>query len=126
MKDFFVIMVIVAIVFGGSFFARKYFEKSGNEIIEILENFSKGLEEDSDEDKEKNIKALKDEWDKKQKIWITLQYHSNVNDMEDIVIECCNYYKDSSRDEFEISFEKLKRNIEDMKYREEITLVNIL
>ena len=46
--------------------------------------------------------------------------------MEDILIECCNYYKTGNREEFDISFEKLKRNIEDLKYREEITIVNIL
>lgn len=126
MKDFFVIVIIIAIVFGGGFFAQKYFEKSGSEIIDLMEGLSKGIENDNQEEKKEKIESLKNEWDKKQKVWITLQYHGNINEMEDILIECCNYYSQSNREEFEISFEKLKRNIEDLKYREEITLVNVL
>mgnify|MGYP002706791964 CR=1 FL=1 len=126
MKDFIVILIIVGIVFGGGLLTKNYFEKSGNEIIDIMEKMSGGLEKDNDEDKQKNIEKLNDEWDKKQSVWITIQYHTNVNEMEDILIECCNYYKTGNREEFDISFEKLKRNIKDLKYREEITIVNIL
>jgi hypothetical protein len=126
MKDFIVIVITVVLVFVGGIIAKKYFEKSGNEIVEIIEEMSKGLEIDTEEHKQNMIEKLKKEWDKKQSIWITIQYHTNINEMEDIVIECCNYYKTSNREEFDISCEKLKRNIEDLKYREEITLVNIL
>lgn len=126
MKDLIVIITTVILVFGGGMMAKKYFERSGNEIIDIIEEMSKGLETDTEEQKQSKIETLKKEWDKKQSIWITIQYHTSINEMEDIVIECYNYYNTSNREEFDISYEKLKRNIEDLKYREEITLVNIL
>lgn len=126
MKDLIVIIIIVAIIFGGSFWVSNYYEKSGNEIIAIIENLSEGLEEDSYSVKKEKVDKLKDEWDKKQKIWITLQYHETINAMEDLVIECTNNYLAEEKEEFDISFDKLKRSIEDLKFREEINFVNIM
>ena len=53
-------------------------------------------------------------------------YHQEINQIEDLVIECYNYYLQGDKDLFQVSYGKLKRNIEDMKNREIITFTNIL
>lgn len=126
MKDFIVIIIIVSIIFGGSFFARRFFESSGNEIISVLDDMSYGIIKDSDEERKNKIDNLKEMWDKKQKIWITMQYHENVNNMHDTIIECCNYYFNKDEEEFVISKEKVKRSIDDLKNRETLSLFNIM
>ena len=37
-----------------------------------------------------------------------ITYIQELNSMEDVLIECCNYYKKSNEEEFNISYEKLK------------------
>ena len=59
MKDFIVIVITVVLVFVGGIIAKKYFEKSGNEIVEIIEEMSKGLEIDTEEHKQNMIEKLK-------------------------------------------------------------------
>ena len=126
MKDLIVILIIVGIVFGGSFALGIHFENSGNEVLEVLQKMSDGLVTDSQSEKNERIGELKNIWDEKQRVWILFQYHENINSMEDVLIECCNYYKKSNEEEFNISYEKLKRSIEDLKNREDISMLNIM
>lgn len=126
MKDFVIIMIILVLIFGGNFLTCKYFENSGNEVISILDTLKNGIEIHSSEEKENNIKNLEDVWDKNQKFWIMSQYHETVNSMESVMIECANYYKSANKEQFDISYEKLKRNILDLKNREQISILNIM
>lgn len=126
MKDLFIIVVILAIVFGGSFFLSNYFEKTGKEIIDIVDTMSEDLEMDNKDEKIAKIAELKEKWDKTQSVWIMLQYHDNINAIEDFIIECCNYYIYQNREEFDIARDKIIRSIEDLKYKEQFTLMNIM
>lgn len=126
MKDLIVILITLTIIFGGNYFSCKYLEKSGGEVLSALEILKEGLDTHSDEEKEENIKTLNDVFDKNQRMWIMYQFHDGVNSMEGTMIECCNYYKTSNHEQFDISYEKLKRNIQDLKNREEISVLNIM
>lgn len=126
MKDLVVILIILTIIFGGNYFSCKYLEKSGAEVLSALETLKEGIDTHSDEEKEKNIKTLNDVFDRNQRMWIMYQFHDGVNSMESVMIECCNYYKTKNDEQFDISYEKLKRNIQDLKNREEISLLNIM
>ena len=72
------------------------------------------------------MEHLKQKWEDTQKIWIMFQYHETINGMEDVFLECCNHYQNKNHEEFHLSFEKLKRAIEDLKHREEISWENIM
>ena len=40
MKDIWIILTVIAIVFGGNFLLKRYFETSGEEILQELEGLS--------------------------------------------------------------------------------------
>ncbi len=125
MRDIIVIFVIIILVFGGTFILHSYIETSGDELVTILDEMSGDIDSSQSNEKQVNIDKINKKWDEVQKVWISIEYHNLINDMEDLVIECCNYYLETEKNDFNISYAKLKRMIEDLKYREEISMVNI-
>ena len=77
-------------------------------------------------EKEKNIKEMNETFDKNQRKWIMFEFHDSINSIEAVMIECCNYYKTKNNEQFDISYEKLKKNMQDLKNREEISILNIM
>lgn len=126
MRDVFVIIAILAIVFGGNSFINKHIEESGNEFLNIVKKLEDGIESDDKNAKNIEVKKILDLWENNEKKWIMIGYHQEINQIEDLVIECYTYYLQGDKEDFEVSFRKLKRNIEDMKNREIITFTNIL
>ena len=126
MRDLFVIIAILAIVFGGNSFINKHIEESGNEFLNIVKKLEDGIESDDKNAKNIEVKKILDLWENNEKKWIMIGYHQEINQIEDLVIECYNYYLQGDKDLFQVSYGKLKRNIEDMKNREIITFTNIL
>ena len=126
MRDLFVIIAILAIVFGGNSFINKHIEESGNEFLNIVKKLEDGIESDDKKTKNTEVKKILDVWENNEKKWIMIGYHQEINQIEDLVIECYNYYLQGDKDLFQVSYGKLKRNIEDMKNREIITFTNIL
>ena len=126
MRDLFVIIAILAIVFGGNSFINKHIEESGNEFLNIVKKLEDGIESDDKNAKNIEVKKILDLWENNEKKWIMIDYHQEINQIEDLVIECYTYYLQGDKDLFQVSYGKLKRNIEDMKNREIITFTNIL
>lgn len=126
MRDLFVIIAILAIVFGGNSFINKHIEESGNEFLNIVKKLEDGIESDDKNMKNIEVEKILKLWENNEKKWIMIGYHQEINQIEDLVIECYNYYLQGDKDLFQVSYGKLKRNIEDMKNREIITFTNIL
>lgn len=126
MRDIFVIITILVIVFGGNWFINKHIEQSGNEFLNLVNKLEDGIESDNEELKNEEVKEVLEAWEDNEKKWIMIGYHQEINQIEDLVIECYSYYLQGDKDLFEVSYRKLKRNIEDMKNREIITFTNIL
>ena len=126
MRDLFVIIAILAIVFGGNSFINKHVEESGNEFLNIVKKLEDGIESDDKNMKNIEVEKILKLWENNEKKWIMIGYHQEINQIEDLVIECYNYYLQGDKDLFQVSYGKLKRNIEDMKNREIITFTNIL
>ena len=126
MRDLFVIIAILAIVFGGNSFINKHIEESGNEFLNIVKKLEDGIESDDKNAKNIEVEKILELWENNEKKWIMIGYHQEINQIEDLVIECYTYYLQGDKDLFQVSYGKLKRNIEDMKNREIITFTNIL
>lgn len=126
MRDLFVIIVILGTIFGGNYFINKHVEESGNKFLNMVKKLEEGIESDSGDTKNKEVKKILDVWEDNEKKWIMIGYHQEINQIEDLVIECYSYYLQGDKDLFEVSYRKLERNIEDMKNREIITFTNIL
>ena len=126
MRDIFVIIVILVAIFGGNVFIHKHVDETGNDFLSVVKSLEEGIERDDEVAKNKEVKKILDIWDDNEKNWIMIGYHQEINQIEDLVIECYSYYLQGDKDLFEVSYRKLKRNIEDMKNREIITFTNIL
>ena len=125
MRDLIVIIVIMALIFGGDTFIKKYLDTSSKDLIIYVEEMS-GDFEASYEEKAKRVKELLMNWEKKESPWIIIEYHDAINDIEDAVIEIYSYYLSSDRDEFDIAYRKLMRLIDDLKNRVDLSLENVL
>lgn len=126
MKDLFVVIVILALVFGGDFLLAKYYEKVEDEIIETIEGLDKSLSSASQSEKKSKVEKVKEVWENHENMLIMFQYHNSINDLEDLVIECCVYYENEKDTEFKASFEKLKRNIDDIRNRGKLSINNVV
>lgn len=126
MKDLWIVIGIIFFIFIGNSLLKNYFEKSGHKVIQQMEELSDGIEIDSDTKKQEKIENLKQVWDDSQKYWIMFYYHETINNMEDVFLECCNHYLSANKEEFQVALDKLKRAINDLKNREEISILNIL
>ena len=125
MKDFLVITTILCVVFGGNFFIRKYLDSTGKEFLKKIGNLEQTISE-RNSIKNEQISNILDMWEKNEKRWIMIGYHQEINEIEDLLIECYSRYMQGNKAEFDISYRKLQRHVEDMKNREGITFANIL
>ncbi len=125
MRDFIIVFTILCIIFGGNYFIHKYIDSSGMEFLKVVRDLESTMELANDE-KKKKIEALLNLWEENEEKWIMIGYHQEINDIEDLVIECYIYYLQGDKDSFLVSYKQLERNIEDLKNREKITFTNIL
>ena len=125
MRDFLVVVVILGVVFGGNYFIHEYIDGSGKDFLEKVSDLNKSM--DLEENiKKKQIEELLNIWENNEEKWIMIGYHQEINDIEDLLIECYSYYLQGDKDGFDVSFRKLERNLEDLRNRERITFTNIL
>ena len=101
-------------------------KKVGSEFLELVNNLEESIDTKDINLKKTEVNNVLEIWEKNEKTWIMVEYHEEINQIEDLVIECYSYYLQGDKDLFEVSYRKLKRNIEDMKNREIITFTNIL
>ena len=125
MRDFIIVFTILCVIFAGNYFIYKYIDGSGVEFLEVVKELESNMELPNEEKKKKVADVLK-LWEENEEKWIMIGYHQEINDIEDLVIECYNYYLQSDRESFIISYKQLERSIEDLKNREKITFTNIL
>lgn len=125
MRDLVVIIVIIGLVFGGDVFIEKYLGKSSEKLIQQIEMMSESFNED-EKAKKRNVDSLKQIWEETEKPWIVIEYHEEINNIEDLVIETYSYYMSGEKEEFDIAYRKILRLIEDLKNRIDLSLENVL
>lgn len=125
MKDFIVVLVILGVIFGGNYFIHEYIEKSGKDFLTEVDNLRNMIDLD-EKTKNRYVSQLLKLWENNEKKWIMIGYHQEINEIEDLLIECYSYYLQGELKELDISYRKLERCLDDLKNREKITVMNIL
>lgn len=125
MRDMIVVTTILILVFGGNYFIQQYIDNSGKEFLEKIRKLETSMDE-AKIVKEKQVEEILNVWEKNEEKWIMIGYHNEINDIEDLVIECYVCYLQEDEEGFEVAYKKLERNIEDLRNREKITFTNIL
>ena len=126
MRDWIIVIIIIIFIIILGFTLKNYFIKSGKEMVNNIEKIRLGINTDELSIKTENVKELKEKWSKQQRIWIMIQHHDMINEMEDLFLECCNYYINSDEASFNVSFDKFKRYVDDLKNKEDFSLENIM
>lgn len=124
MKETVIIIVSLALVFVPSFIFKNFLDRSGKDILNILESMSEDIKNDTTPNEDKS-KTLKEAFLEKEKRWIMIVDHEILDEIEDGIEECIFYYNDSEKTEFLSAQSRLKNHIEDLKKREEVSIVNI-
>ena len=120
-----IICVFLALVFVPSFIFKNYLEKTGKDVLQILESMNDDIKNEANPDEEKS-KVLEKVYLEKEKKWILIVDHDILDEIEDGIAECIAYYNDEEKTEFISAYNKLKEHIKDLKKREEISLANIM
>lgn len=124
MKETVIIIVSLVLVFVPSFIFKNFLDRSGKDILNILESMSEDIKNDTTPNEDKS-KTLKEAFLEKEKRWIMIVDHEILDEIEDDIEECIFYYNDSEKTEFLSAQSRLKNHIEDLKKREEVSIVNI-
>lgn len=125
MKETIIICVSLALVFVPSCIFKNYLEKTGKDVLQILESMNDDIKNEANPDEEKS-KVLEKVYLEKEKKWILIVDHDILDEIEDGIAECIAYYNDEEKTEFISAYNKLKEHIKDLKKREEISLANIM
>ena len=125
MKDMIVVTTILILVFGGNYFIQQDIDNSGKEFLGKIRKLETSMDE-AKIVKEKQVEEILNVWEENEEKWIMIGYHNEINDIEDLVIECYVRYLQEDEEGFEVAYKKLERNIEDLRNREKITFTNIL
>ena len=125
MNDLIIIIVILGVVFGGTYFQNKYLDKTTEDLVSVINKMEENMGAPREE-KEKIDEELLNKWEKYEKPWIALQYHQNINTIEDLLIECYTFYLEGDETHFLLNVRIINRNMDDLKNREEISIVNVL
>lgn len=125
MKDLIIIIVILGVVFGGTYFQNKYLDKTTKDLVSVINKMEENMGAPREE-KEKIVEELLNKWEKYEKPWIALQYHQNINTIEDLLIECYTFYLEGDETHFLLNARIINRNMDDLKNREGISIVNVL
>lgn len=124
MKETVIIIVSLALVFTPSFIFKNFLDRTGRDVLNILDSMKEDIKNDMVPNDEK-AEALKETFLEKEKSWIMIVNHEILNEIEDGIEECVFYYNYSEKAEFLSACGRLKNHIEDLKKREEISVVNI-
>ena len=123
MRDIFVVIGILAMIIGGSFWTHGFYESTRNELDEKLESLAQTI--DTEMNKEDKIKEIEEFWKSKEDILIVFQDHDSIDDIENHLYECFHYYRINEKDHFDLSRSSLMKGMEDLVKREHLTLVNL-
>lgn len=124
MKEVIILIVVLMLVFIPNVTFRYYLEKSGKEVIDIVKELEKNIEEGNVENSDAD--KLKESFLEKEKIWILLVDHDMLDEIEYKVEDCVAHYSIENKAEFISSAYQLCDEIEDLHKREEISFGNIL
>ena len=124
MKEVIILIVVLMLVFIPNFSFKYYLDKSGKEIINIVKELEKNLEEGNVD--KFDADRLKENFLEKEKIWILLVDHDMLDEIEYKIEDCVAHYSVEDKAEFISSAYQLYDEIEDLSKREEISFGNIL
>ena len=124
MKDFWIILVIVAMIVAGSKCSQKLYQTLYDSYTVTLENLVIQIE--TDEEKETTIAQIEKDWQEKETLLIILQDHASMDKIEENLYECFHYYRFGDKEKLILSKDKVLSSMEDLIKREELLLVDIL
>ena len=125
MKDLIIVLTVIIIIFVPGYYTQKYLEKSGAEIIEIVEELKEEIRNDNMENFNK-IEKLRIMWIKEQDWWNILSNHQNTDEVQREIQKLVTNYENKEKMDALINLTEIKSIIEDVPKGEGILLVNIL
>ena len=125
MKEAIIIVLVLVFTFVPNVIFKNFLDKSGKEIIEILDDMNNDFLYNKEFDSKKAEKLKKEFLDKENK-WIMIVDHEILDEIEGEIEYCIVSYNEEDKMEFGASYSKVKNHIQDLEKREEVSLENIL
>jgi hypothetical protein len=124
MKEIFISVFIVLIIFVSGFFSEKYLKSSGNKIVDKLNKIELQISSGNFNEKSK-VEEISNEWKKLKDSWNVLINHRNVDDIEIEIEKFTKYYENGKKEESLVSIGTIRMLIEDIPKAESFSFVNI-
>ena len=125
MRDVFIIIFILALIFGGGAYIEKYFEKNEYELIDLLDNIQLQVRL-NDFNHFYEIEKLNNIWESSKVKWHILGNHQQIDEIESELERLIQTYQFGDIEETVYCITELKFRINDMHKGDKLEISNIL
>ena len=129
MKDAIIIIVIIALIFGGDFLVKNHLQKTTNELVKDLENLKEktviAKESQNREEIKTEMEKVEKHWKETSKIWSMAIMHQEIDNIQEALVRA---KADINEGEIEDAIPEIETAIffaEHIKEREQVKLKNI-
>lgn len=129
MRDIIIIITLIAIIFGGGIFAKKYLDNSADkiskELIELKENIIIARETDNTNQIIQQISEVEKDWEEASNIWSIIVIHQEIDNVESAIIKAKACIENGELEDALQEIELANFFVNHVKEREEVSLKNI-
>lgn len=129
MRDIIIIITLIAIIFGGGIFAKKYLDKIANkiskELIELKENIIIARETGNTNQIIQQISEVEKDWEEASNIWSIIVIHQEIDNVESAIIKAKACIENGELEDALQEIELANFFVNHVKEREEVSLKNI-
>lgn len=129
MRDIIIIITLIAIIFGGGIFAKKYLDNSADkiseELIELKENIIIARETDNTNQIIQQISEVEKDWKEASNMWSIIVIHQEIDNVESAIIKAKACIENGELEDALQEIELANFFVNLVKEREEVNLKNI-
>lgn len=129
MRDIIIIITLIAIIFGGGIFAKKYLDKIANkiskELIELKENIIIARKTGNTNQIIQQISEVEKDWEEASNIWSIIVIHQEIDNVESAIIKAKACIENGELEDALQEIELANFFVNHVKEREEVSLKNI-
>lgn len=129
MRDIVIIIIILVVIFGGDILIKKYLNSTADMLSSELEDLKQktlfAKENENRDEIKKLINNIKDEWEKKNKIWSMVVFHQELDNIEQALERAESSIENGNLEDALQEIETANFFVKHVKEREKLSLKNI-
>ncbi|MBQ9267867.1 MAG: DUF4363 family protein [Clostridia bacterium] len=125
MRDLVIVLVIIALVFGGGYFVQQHLEGTEQELTTRLDELHSEISS-GDMNHMDKVEDLENLWESTKAEWHILGNHAEIDEIESELKRLKECYRIGNSEEAMLSLVEIKFRVNDMHKGDKLELANIL